>query len=174
MLALRSFRFPGALFCPYFRVVRAFRATPTARFLSPAPFDGIEGISPETRKAIRETFGYEQASEIQVASLPVTLAGHDVFAKARTGGGKTLAFLIPVVEAIRQSPDRGVGALIVSPTRELAQQISVEAKRLLSATTGVSVMTLVGGTNQNVDRVLIREAFGRRGRASIVIGTPGR
>lgn len=161
---------------PFFQTVRKFAAaaaTARGEFLSPTAFVDIEGVSQETRKAIRDTFGFDHASEIQAASLPVSLAGRDVFAKARTGGGKTLAFLIPALEAIRQSRDQGIGALVLSPTRELAQQISAEAERLVSFTPGVAVLTLVGGMNLNTDRRLISAAF-QRGRAAVVVGTPGR
>ncbi|RKO90950.1 P-loop containing nucleoside triphosphate hydrolase protein, partial [Blyttiomyces helicus] len=65
---------------------------------------------------------YVELTEIQRASLPLSLCGRDVLGAAKTGSGKTLAFVIPVLEGLyraKWSPMHGVGALIISPTREL-------------------------------------------------------
>jgi ATP-dependent RNA helicase MSS116 len=76
---------------------------------------------------------YETCTKVQAASLPVCLSGVDVVCKAKTGTGKTLAFLIPAIERLkqRQRPARGtVSILVMSPTRELAYQIAAEAEEL--------------------------------------------
>lgn len=68
--------------------------------------------------------GYKVPTPVQRKSLPVTLAGADVVVMARTGSGKTAAFLVPVLEKLGQhSPKVGVRSIILSPTRELAVQV---------------------------------------------------
>jgi ATP-dependent RNA helicase DbpA len=76
-----------------------------------------------------EQLGYLQMTAIQAASLPVTLAGKDLIAQASTGSGKTAAFGIPLVEKILPA-DFAVQAMILCPTRELADQVSQEIRRL--------------------------------------------
>lgn len=64
----------------------------------------------------------------------IRIAGHDVLAKAKTGTGKTLSFLLPAIEGVARTPRaqrRGLSVLIISPTRELAQQIADEANQVL-------------------------------------------
>merc|ERR1719487_2760972 len=89
-------------------------------------------------------------TQIQAASCGPLLAGKDIVGRARTGTGKTLAFLIPIIEAIKDYPT-GVGgnisALVLSPTRELAQQIYEEAKVLLDYHRRLGTVCFYGGTN---------------------------
>src|SRR4051794_18096437 len=86
------------------------------------------GISPELQKAI-DKMGFEQASPIQAAAIPVLMAGHDVVGQSQTGSGKTAAFGVPAVE--RVDPQlRAVQVLILCPTRELAVQVSEEIHKL--------------------------------------------
>lgn len=66
--------------------------------------------------------GYNAPTPIQRKAIPVILSGRDVVAMARTGSGKTAAFLIPLLERLRQHQDTGARALLLSPTRELAMQ----------------------------------------------------
>ncbi len=90
-------------------------------------------LSEKTLKAIK-SMGFETMTEIQKRTIPPLLAHKDVLGAAKTGSGKTLAFLIPAVEllhALRFKPRNGVGAIIVSPTRELALQIFNVAQELL-------------------------------------------
>ena len=84
------------------------------------------------RRALAEVMRYELCTDVQAASLPVCLRGADVCVKAKTGTGKTLAFLIPAFERLQKDAHRRgkIGALVVSPTRELATQIAEEAKTL--------------------------------------------
>jgi ATP-dependent RNA helicase MSS116 len=109
-----------------------------------------------------------------VSTLPVILSGKDCLAKAKTGTGKTLAFLIPSIEKMLQQP-RGVGGrkpistLILSPTRELAMQIAKEAELLLHFATGMRTLCLVGGTNMKKDVRLLNE-----GPVAILVASPGR
>lgn len=128
-------------------------------------------ISPFTKRALAEAFGYEFCTHVQAQSLPACLAGGDVLAKAKTGTGKTIGFLIPVIESILHNrPHNGqLGALILSPTRELATQIYNEALKLLTFHSHIHVEIVIGGTNQNAEMQRIR-----RRPPQILVATPGR
>ena len=74
----------------------------------------------------KQGFGFSHMTEIQYKTIPYLMTGRDLLGAAKTGSGKTLAFLIPAVERLRQlkfTPKNGVGCIILTPTRELAQQI---------------------------------------------------
>jgi ATP-dependent RNA helicase DDX18/HAS1 len=91
------------------------------------------GLSEKTMKAIAE-MGFTKMTEIQRRGIPPLLAGKDVLGAAKTGSGKTLAFLIPAVEmlsSLRFKPRNGTGAIVVTPTRELALQIFGVARELM-------------------------------------------
>lgn len=103
---------------------------------------------------------------VQTQAIPVLLAGKDVIAQAQTGTGKTLAFLLPIMEKINIA-ERNVQALVIAPTRELALQITEEAKKL-SSVKGANILAAYGG--QDVERQIRK----LRGDIHIVIGTPGR
>ena len=78
-------------------------------------------LSEQTKRGLKKAF-FVDMTDIQVKSLPVSLQGKDVLGAARTGSGKTLAFLIPVLDILHRrkwGPQDGLGALIISPTREL-------------------------------------------------------
>jgi ATP-dependent RNA helicase RhlE len=106
---------------------------------------------------------------VQVQAIPAALAGGDVVATAPTGTGKTLAFLIPMLEALVSKPAtvRGIQAVILSPTRELAIQIN-EVFGWLAAGTGVRSAVVVGGLNESSQLRSINSG------AQVVIATPGR
>ena len=128
-------------------------------------------ISVQSKRAIREVMQYSKLSIVQEASLPTILNGVDVLVKAKTGTGKTLGFLIPSIELLckDRSPKKGaVRCLILSPTRELAQQIATEAGSLLTFHTGMRVVAVVGGTNINQDRRKLS------GNVDVLVATPGR
>ncbi len=111
--------------------------------------------------------GYLRTTPIQAAALPAALAGHDVLAQARTGSGKTAAFALPLLA--RLDPARfAVQALVLCPTRELADQVAQETRRLAQAIDNLKVLTLCGGTP--VRPQLASLAHG----AHVVVGTPGR
>ncbi|CAM9663164.1 unnamed protein product, partial [Sphacelaria rigidula] len=87
-----------------------------------------------TQRAISEVLRYETMTKVQVHAIPPALAGHDVLAKAKTGTGKTLSFLLPAIEGVARTPRHqrgGISVVIISPTRELAQQIADEAAQVL-------------------------------------------
>lgn len=124
--------------------------------------DVIEGIS---------AMGFEKATPIQAASIPPILEGRDVIGIAQTGTGKTAAFLIPTLHRLMAMENRkGIGALIIVPTRELAVQID-QAVEGLSYFTGMSSMAIYGGgdgTNFSQEKRALTEG------TDIIIATPGR
>src|ERR1700689_5236440 len=92
--------------------------------------------------------GFVQPTPVQALAIPQQLAGHDLVITAQTGTGKTLAFVLPMLEKlVKQGNLPGVSALILTPTRELAIQIS-EAFALLAAGTGIRAAGVVGGLNE--------------------------
>lgn len=111
--------------------------------------------------------GITSPTPVQEQAIPLALAGEDVIAQAQTGTGKTLAFLLPILEKISPAKPESQ-ALIITPTRELAIQITAEARKLIAAREGLSVLAAYGG--QDVERQLRKLHNG----AQIVIGTPGR
>ena len=111
--------------------------------------------------------GYLEMTPIQAASLPQALAGKDLIAQAQTGSGKTAAFAIPLLNKIDVasfSPQ----ALILCPTRELADQVTTEIRRLARALGNIKVITLCGGVAARGQRASLEHG------AHIVVGTPGR
>ena len=95
-----------------------------------------------------ERMGFEEMTEIQEKVIPLMMEGRDVIAKAPTGTGKTCAFGIPVAEHIR--PEEGVPqAVILAPTRELAQQIADDMEDLTYFMPAVKVACVYGGANMD-------------------------
>jgi ATP-dependent RNA helicase DbpA len=114
-----------------------------------------------------ESLGYTEMTPIQAKSLPIILQGQDIIAKAKTGSGKTAAFGIGLLEALDVKIFT-TQALVLCPTRELADQVAKEIRRLARLTHNVKVLTLCGG-------VSIGPQIGSLERgAHIVVGTPGR
>lgn len=110
--------------------------------------------------------GITRPTDIQTRTLPPAFRGRDILAHSRTGTGKTLAFLLPILQRIR-TDEAKEQALVLAPTRELARQIAVVA-RPLAAAVGVDLVTVTGGaTLENQLQKLKR-------RPALVIGTPGR
>ncbi|WP_079526644.1 DEAD/DEAH box helicase [Halobacillus hunanensis] len=109
--------------------------------------------------------GIAAPTPIQEKAIPQLLAGKDVLAKAQTGTGKTLAFLLPILQKIEVDKNE-VQGLIITPTRELAIQITNEAKKLLP--TGCNVLAVYGGQD------VAAQARKLNGRAHLVVATPGR
>jgi ATP-independent RNA helicase DbpA len=114
-----------------------------------------------------QRLGYERMTPIQAASLPLALAGHDLIAQARTGSGKTAAFGLALLANL--NPRRfAVQSLVLCPTRELAEQVTQELRRLARAEDHVKIVTLCGGVTMRPQ--LASLAHG----AHVVVGTPGR
>jgi ATP-independent RNA helicase DbpA len=114
-----------------------------------------------------ESLGYQQMTAIQAQSLPLILAGKDVIAKAKTGSGKTAAFGIGLLAKLNVQRF-AVQCLVLCPTRELADQVSKEIRRLARATHNVKVLTLCGGMPFGPQLGSLEHG------AHIVVGTPGR
>ncbi len=110
---------------------------------------------------------FEVPTPVQAAAIPPALEGRDVLATAQTGTGKTLSFLIPLVEMLAKTEGRGAQALILLPTRELAMQVEM-AFRALRANNEPAAAVVVGGLaeRQQLDAI-------RRG-ARLIVATPGR
>ena len=123
------------------------------------------GIVPELIQALQKV-GVKEPTPIQEKSIPLIFKGQDVIAKAQTGTGKTLAFLLPLLQRIHVDVQQEQ-ALIIAPTRELIQQIAEEARHL-GAILGVDVLPLIGG--RTIEGQL--QKLGRR--PHVIIGTPGR
>lgn len=137
----------------------AVKATDSAAF-STLP------LSPEMLANLQQ-LGYAQMTPIQAASLPLTLQGKDLIAQASTGSGKTASFGLPIVD--RLNPRWfAVQALVLCPTRELADQVATEIRRLARAQDNIKVVTVYGGVPSRNQIASLENG------AHIVVGTPGR
>jgi len=122
-----------------------------------------------TKSALRKS-SFITATPIQNATIPHALSGRDILGAAKTGSGKTLAFVVPVIERLwreQWSQNDGLGAIIVSPTRELAVQI-FEVLRAAGRTHGMSAGVVTGGKKE------FREEQVNVVRMNILVATPGR
>jgi ATP-dependent RNA helicase DbpA len=137
-------------------------ATDTATELS---FSSLP-LSPQALTNLAQ-LGYTQMTPIQAASLPIALAGHDLIAQAKTGSGKTAAFALALLANL--NPRRfAVQALVLCPTRELAEQVTQELRRLARAEDNLKVLTLCGGATLRPQLASLEHG------AHVVVGTPGR
>ncbi|KAI3711463.1 hypothetical protein L2E82_41569 [Cichorium intybus] len=143
-------------------------------YLSETRFDECS-VSPLSLKAIKDA-GYEKMTIVQEATLPVILKGKDVLAKARTGTGKTVAFLLPSIEVVVNLPPVGrdqkwppIVVLVICPTRELASQAAMEANKLLKYHPSVGVQVVIGGTRLATEQRRIQA-----NPCQILVATPGR
>lgn len=123
------------------------------------------GLSAARMQAL-VTVNYEHPSPIQAAFIPLAIQGEDCTGQARTGTGKTAAFVIPILERIDLDSPL-LQALVLTPTRELSEQVSVEAKKL-SGESECRTVCCVGG------REIRKQIDGLKRGAHIVVGTPGR
>ncbi|MHC4875570.1 MAG: DEAD/DEAH box helicase [Planctomycetota bacterium] len=124
------------------------------------------GLSKKTLAAVRKA-GFELPSPIQAEFIPVAVNGNDCIGQAHTGTGKTASFVIPILERIDLTSKRPQ-ALILTPTRELSEQVANEARKLSANREDCRVACIVGGKSikTQVDQI-------KRG-AQILVGTPGR
>jgi ATP-independent RNA helicase DbpA len=104
---------------------------------------------------------------IQAAALPIALAGHDLIAQAKTGSGKTVAFALPLLTNLNPRYF-AVQAMVLCPTRELAEQVTQEIRRLARFEDNIKVLALVGGSIMRPQMASLAHG------AHIVVGTPGR
>ena len=121
------------------------------------------GISEHVLKSIQE-HKFETPSEIQEKSIPLIMEGKDVIAGAATGSGKTLAFAAGIINTVERG--KGIQALILTPTRELAEQVSVALQRF-SKNKHLEMMSVYGGVSINPQIDKLRTV-------DVVVGTPGR
>ncbi|KAF2368139.1 Helicase C-terminal [Trinorchestia longiramus] len=121
-------------------------------------------VSPKTMEGI-ESFGFSTLTDVQKESIPLLLARIDVWGTARAGSGKTLAFLIPAVELIKEC--EGLSCVVLSPTRELIMQTSSVLEKL-ALPHGLQQTTFIGGTKINAERQAWRSGV------NILLATPGR
>ena len=103
------------------------------------------GLSDEILKAVA-ALGYEEASPIQAASIPILLRGKDLVGQSQTGSGKTAAFAIPAIEKVDPN-DRRIQILVLCPTRELATQVANEVHKLSSFKTGIHELPIYGAAS---------------------------
>jgi len=123
-------------------------------------------LAPHTLQNLAR-LGYSSMTPIQAASLPLALAGHDLIAQAKTGSGKTAAFALALLANLNVRRF-AVQALVLCPTRELAEQVTQELRRLAAAEDNIKVLTLCGGAP------IAPQAVSLEHGAHIVVGTPGR
>ena len=123
------------------------------------------GVCDELIQALQKQ-GIKEPTPIQEQSIPVVFKGNDVIAKAQTGTGKTLAFLLPILQRVHTDVHQEQ-VLIIAPTRELVKQISDEAKEI-GTILNVDILPLIGG--KTIEAQL--QQLGRR--PQVILGTPGR
>jgi superfamily II DNA/RNA helicase len=119
---------------------------------------------------VLSSFGIDTPTPIQAATLPDAFAGRDVLGRGRTGSGKTYAFLLPLVARLsdgRSTKPKSPRALILAPTRELANQID-QALAPLAQATGLTSRTVFGGVGQNPQVTALRRGV------DIIVACPGR
>ena len=122
---------------------------------------------PPEQLANIESLGYEQMTPIQAQALPVILEGKDLLAQAKTGSGKTAAFAIGLLNHL-DVKSYETQALVLCPTRELADQVSKEIRRLARAIPNIKILTLCGG------KPIVPQLTSLEHSPHIVVGTPGR
>jgi ATP-dependent RNA helicase DDX54/DBP10 len=143
------------------------RALIVCAFFLPSSFLVGAGLSPQVFKGIMK-MGFKVPTPIQRKSIPILLSGVDVVGMARTGSGKTAAFLVPMLDKLGERDTKtGVRGLILSPTRELAMQTSLVSSQL-GKFTGLRSCLLVGGTSMSAQFEALEE------HPDILIATPGR
>ncbi|MBI2306730.1 MAG: ATP-dependent RNA helicase DbpA [Rhodocyclales bacterium] len=128
-------------------------------------FDELS-LSPALRAALQH-LGYQTMTPIQAASLPIALAGHDLIAQAKTGSGKTAAFALALLTNLNPRWF-AVQAMVLCPTRELADQVTQEIRRLARFEDNIKVLALCGGSTLRPQMASLEHG------AHIVVGTPGR
>ncbi|MDO9597242.1 MAG: ATP-dependent RNA helicase DbpA [Azoarcus sp.] len=123
-------------------------------------------LAPEVLANLNQ-LGYVTMTPIQAAALPLALAGHDLIAQAKTGSGKTATFALPLLGKLNARSLR-VQAMVLCPTRELADQVAKEIRRLARAAENIKVLTLCGGSPIRPQINSLEHG------AHVVVGTPGR
>jgi ATP-dependent RNA helicase DbpA len=126
---------------------------------------------PPAQLANLTQLGYLSMTPVQAASLPLALAGHDLIVQAQTGSGKTASFALALLANLKldtASQPLAVQAMVLCPTRELADQVSTEIRRLARSEDNIKILTLCGGSPMRNQQASLAHG------AHIVVGTPGR
>ncbi|POR37533.1 ATP-dependent RNA helicase cyt-19, mitochondrial [Tolypocladium paradoxum] len=139
------------------------------------------GVHENLLRAITKDMGYDDMTPVQAKTINPALKGTDIVAQAKTGTGKTIAFLLPLLQrmieedptlatrrASRSAQSNDIRGIVLSPTRELAEQIATEARRL-TRHTGLVVQSAVGGTHK---ASMLRQT--QRQGCHLLVATPGR
>lgn len=111
--------------------------------------------------------GYESPTKIQIGAIPLLLEGHDLLALAQTGTGKSAAFCLPILQKLSEKEDKGIHALVLVPTRELATQIKKSFDQYGNGL-GIPSLALFGGVDQKEQESELRAGV------KILVATPGR
>jgi superfamily II DNA/RNA helicase len=127
-------------------------------------------LHPFILKAINDS-GYTTPTPVQAEAIPIVMAGHDLMASAQTGTGKTAAFMLPALHKLNEAPigpGKGPRILVLSPTRELAQQITAAADKYGTHMRRAKCVSILGGTPYHVQNRLLASPV------DILVATPGR
>ena len=140
---------------------------------APPPIESFEDMNLDTKIMMDIKYKeFDKPTPIQAQAIPVICSGRDVLGCAETGSGKTAAFSIPMIQHCLQQPEikRGDGpfAIVMAPTRELAQQIEKEAKIFSRSSKGFKTTIVVGGTNMSEQRMDLKNGV------EVCVATPGR
>ena len=130
-------------------------------------FTELTNVSPEIIRAT-QAMGFTDMTEIQEKAIPLMLGGHDMIAKAPTGTGKTVAFGIPILQKAAGFPAGAPKAVVLSPTRELAQQIAQDLTNLAQFLPEIRVVCVYGGAGLEKQQKQLKAG------CQIVVATPGR
>jgi len=122
---------------------------------------------PEATLANLQHIGFERMTEIQAKALPPVLAGQDLLGCAKTGSGKTAVFGLGLLQQL-DTADFSVQSLVLCPTRELAEQVGGEIRRLAQGIQNVKLLVICGGKAFGPQKASLK--YG----AHVVVGTPGR
>ena len=129
------------------------------------------GLTGDLLRAIGEA-GYDQPTPVQARAIPAVLAGSDLMVCSQTGSGKTAAFLLPAIERMQRAPRegaaRGPRLLVLSPTRELATQITHAAEQFVRPFRRMRVVSILGGMPYRVQNAMLAKPY------EILVATPGR
>ena len=129
------------------------------------------GLSAELLRAITEA-GYDQPTPVQARAIPAVIDGQDLMVCSQTGSGKTAAFLLPAIERMQRNPRQGAARgprlLVLSPTRELATQITKAAEQFVRSFKRMRVVSILGGMPYRVQNAMLAKPY------EILVATPGR
>ncbi len=132
---------------------------------NPTAFNTLK-LKPELLSNLAD-IGYSEMTLVQADALPGLLAGNDVLARAKTGSGKTAAFALALLNKLDATSFQ-VQALVLCPTRELADQVAKEIRRLARAIPNIKILSLCGGVPLGPQTASLQHS------PHVVVGTPGR